>query len=309
MSRKAAYVTLLTKDSYLPGALTLDYSLKSVQSRYSLVVLVTPTLPQQTKDVLVRCGIPFREVQSLRPGDGQYVLAEHDERFADTWTKLRVFELVEYDRVVMLDSDMTVMRNMDELMELDLPADWIAAVHACACNPRQLAHYPKDWIPANCAYTPLIHPTGHTQPASIESSSPRPYTLLNSGLVVLTPSATLARSIVDFLHTSPLVPTFSFPDQDLLAAAFEGKWKPLPWVYNALKTLRAIHKGLWRDEEVRCLHYVLPDKPWKRRVRGGDVVDEATETHRWWWELFDRLVDEIGEDSEMRKLLLANVDN
>jgi lipopolysaccharide biosynthesis glycosyltransferase len=45
----------------------------------------------------------------------------------------------------MLDSDMIVMRNMDELMELDLPEEWIAAVHVCACNPRGLAHYPKDW--------------------------------------------------------------------------------------------------------------------------------------------------------------------
>ena len=48
-------------------------------------------------------------------------------------------------RVVMLDSDMIVMRNMDELMELDLPSDWIAAAHVCACNPRKLAHYPEDW--------------------------------------------------------------------------------------------------------------------------------------------------------------------
>lgn len=221
---------------------------------------------------------------------------------------------------------MIVMRNMDELMELDLPEEWIAAVHVCACNPRRLAHYPKDWyvthtprttahsqydsrIPENCAYTPLLHPTGHTQPSSIEPSSPRPYTLLNSGAVVLTPSATVARSIVDFLHTSPLVPTFSFPDQDLLAAFFKGRWKPLPWVYNAFKTLRTIHKGLWRDEEVRCVHYILPDKPWKKRVRGDDVVDETTETHKWWWEHFDKLVDGIGEDSDTRMLLLANVDN
>jgi hypothetical protein len=164
-------------------------------------------------------------------------------------------------------------------------------------------------IPENCAYTPLLHPTGHTQPSSIESSRPRPYTLLNSGLVVLTPSAAVAKSIVDFLHTSPLVPTFSFPDQDLLSAFFEGRWKPLPWVYNALKTLRSIHKSLWRDEEVRCIHYILPDKPWKKRVRESDVVDETTETHRWWWERFDKLVDELGEDSETRQLLLANVDN
>ena len=164
-------------------------------------------------------------------------------------------------------------------------------------------------IPTNCAYTPLRHPTGHTQPPSIKPSSPRPYSQLNSGLVVLTPSATLANSIVDFLHTSPLIPTFSFPDQDLLSTFFKGRWKPLPWVYNSLKTLRAIHKDLWRDEEVRCLHYVLPDKPWKRRVWGDDVVDESTETHKWWWERFDRLVDETGEDSETGKLLLANVDD
>ena len=44
-----------------------------------------------------------------------------------------------------MDSDMIVMRNMDELMELDLPSDWISAAHACACNPRKLAHYPEDW--------------------------------------------------------------------------------------------------------------------------------------------------------------------
>ena len=31
------------------------------------------------------------------------------------------------------------------LMDLDLPPDWIAGVHACACNPMQLPHYPEDW--------------------------------------------------------------------------------------------------------------------------------------------------------------------
>ena len=88
MSSKAAYVTLLTKDSYLPGALTLEQSLKSVQSRYPLVVLVTPTLPTRTRDVLSRRGIQFREIQPLQPDNGPTISA-HDERFADTWSKLR----------------------------------------------------------------------------------------------------------------------------------------------------------------------------------------------------------------------------
>lgn len=40
---------------------------------------------------------------------------------------------------------MIVRRNMDELMDLELPDDWIASAHACACNPRKLKHYPVDW--------------------------------------------------------------------------------------------------------------------------------------------------------------------
>lgn len=89
MSPKAAYVTLLTKPAYLPGALVLEQCLRSVRSRYPLVTMVTPALPQEARDVLKRKGIKIRDVDSLHPGDGVHQLAAHDSRFADTWTKLR----------------------------------------------------------------------------------------------------------------------------------------------------------------------------------------------------------------------------
>ena len=41
---------------------------------------------------------------------------------------------------------MIVLRNMDELMTLDMPDDHIAAAHVCACNPRGIEHYPNDWF-------------------------------------------------------------------------------------------------------------------------------------------------------------------
>jgi hypothetical protein len=89
MAPNAAYVTLLTKVSYLAGTLVLDYGLKETQSKYPLVVMVTPALPQEGRDVLRKCGIPIREIQSLRPAEGTHNLAAADERFRDTWTKLR----------------------------------------------------------------------------------------------------------------------------------------------------------------------------------------------------------------------------
>ncbi|OBZ79556.1 Galactinol synthase 1 [Grifola frondosa] len=290
MAHKAAYVTLLTKSAYLPGVLVLHHSLVSVRSQYPLVVIATPTLPQDAREVVSKRGIAIREVDQLQPEDGVHNLSAHDSRFADTWTKLRVFELAEYDRVVMLDADMIVMRNMDELMELDLPVDWIAAAHVCACNPRKLPHYPADWIPSNCAHTSVEHPTGLTSPPQITESSPRPYTQLNSGTVVLNPSKELFNSLKHFLVTSPLVPSFSFPDQDLLSAYFKGKWKTLPWCYNALKTLRLIHPLLWRDDEVRCLHYILHDKPWSTPP---GTAGEYEVMNQWWWDRFEKLQEEM----------------
>jgi hypothetical protein len=38
---------------------------------------------------------------------------------------------------------------MDEVFDLPITANQVAAVHVCACNPRKVAHYPKDWQVSN----------------------------------------------------------------------------------------------------------------------------------------------------------------
>jgi len=304
MPPRAAYVTLLTRHNYLPGALVLHRSLLSVGAQHPLVVMVTPSVGQDVKDILTRRGMVVRMVDQLKPRDGTHSLSVHDARFGDTWTKLRAFELTEYDRVVLLDADMVVMRNMDQLMELELPIESIAAVHVCACNPFKLPHYPSDWVPANCAHTPMLHPTALTSPPKITDASPRPYFLLNSGTVVLNPSAPLFDSIQNFLFTTD-ISGFKFPDQDLLAAFFKGNWTPLPWCYNALKTLRNIHKAMWRDEEVRCLHYILAEKPWQVRPGAGGDYEEL---NQWWRKEYEQLRAEMQTaDKEGWALVSANV--
>lgn len=99
------------------------------------------------------------------------------------------------------------------------------------------------------------------------------------------------RQIEGFIDTSPLVPDFKFPDQDLLAAVFYGRWMPLPWKYNALKTLKKIHPSCWKDDEIRMLHYILRDKPW--HYKRGEGPSEYEYMYRWWHDTFDRVIDDL----------------
>lgn len=62
-------------------------------------------------------------------------------------------------------------------------------------------------------------------------------------------------TIVHFLNTSATIATSRFPDQDVISAVFHGRWQPLPWWANALKTERAVHADVWADTEVRLIHY------------------------------------------------------
>lgn len=130
----------------------LNHSLKKQKSAYPLVALYTNTFPEEGHKALDVRGIPKKQVKYLLPSVNKDF--SQDPRFYDCWSKLTPFSLVEYDRVVQLDSDMLVLRNMDELMDLELDPPSMAgkgnrvfaASHACVCNPLRKPHYPKEWF-------------------------------------------------------------------------------------------------------------------------------------------------------------------
>jgi hypothetical protein len=148
------WTTLITNTKYLSGLITLDYSLKKQGSKYPLVALYTDAFPAEGHAALEARGIPKQRIEYLLPKAGKDY--SNDPRFYDCWSKLTPFSLVEYDRVVQLDSDMLVLQNMDELMEMELDGPELggkgkkvfAAGHACVCNPLKKPHYPKDWYAA-----------------------------------------------------------------------------------------------------------------------------------------------------------------
>lgn len=112
----------------------------------------------------------------------------------------------------------------------------------------------------------------------------------NGGLQVVNPSEILYKLILERMQTSSAVENYEFADQSLLSDLFRGRWVALPYTYNALKTLRweDVHAPIWRDQEVKNIHYILSPKPWDEQP--GEGVDE---THKWWWSTnFERLAVE-----------------
>jgi lipopolysaccharide biosynthesis glycosyltransferase len=113
----------------------------------------------------------------------------------------------------------------------------------------------------------------------------------NGGLQVVNPSVGTYQLISAQLD-STMTSNYDFADQSLLGDVFHGRWVALPYVYNALKTLRwkDVHSEIWRDDEVKNVHYILSPKPWDEEGEGSE------ESHGWW-----KRVDAERKNSEKAK--------
>ena len=306
-----AYCTLITRSSYLTGVVILAHTLKKSGSAYPLIVLYTDTLPQSSIRALEleapHSNLILHHVSALLPRDNIHVhlIAE---RFADTWTKLRVFqlhELQQWDKLCYLDADMIILKNMDHVFAKRLPGnDWIAANHACVCNLDKDAWAPAEWTAENCAYSAVQHPRALTAPTPVTPDARPTWHLLNSGMFLFKPSTKLWDDMIEFFNTTPLLSEFKFPDQDFLAEFFRDKWVSLGWQFNALKTMRYWHENIWRDDEVVCLHYIV-DKPWAKRVDEDGVAGYLGRdgvTHTWWWQQYESWRQEREGQGESEEL-------
>ncbi|KAF0709136.1 hypothetical protein As57867_006066, partial [Aphanomyces stellatus] len=178
-TRSFAYATLVATDSYVVGAQVLRASLLAAGSPYPLVIMHTPSVSAAGIEQLEKLpNVQLFPVGLIAPAAAQATSYMFD-RFKDVWTKLRVFELTQFETVVFLDADMLCTQRMDELFGLIDPApDSLVASLACICNPMKLAHYPKSWVPSNCPYWQHEH----GMPKSEDGPK-----YFNSGMMVLHP--------------------------------------------------------------------------------------------------------------------------
>jgi glycogenin len=107
-----SYITVLSTDSYVEGVIVLHRSLMQSGTAYPLLVLTTPNLADRTFQLLNHHGIAYRPIPPIALDTA---LPSHQARWQATYSKLQIFNQIQFDKLVYLDADMLVYQNLDEL--------------------------------------------------------------------------------------------------------------------------------------------------------------------------------------------------
>lgn len=113
-AEKYTYLTVITNERYLPGVYVLAKSLESVNSRYKLTVLVPSDVNDNVEKTLCEWGLSVEKAPKIDVSD--MLNSENKTHYwEETFFKLRAAGLTEFKKIVLLDSDMVVLKNIDHL--------------------------------------------------------------------------------------------------------------------------------------------------------------------------------------------------
>ncbi|PUZ73520.1 hypothetical protein GQ55_2G480300 [Panicum hallii var. hallii] len=293
---KRAYVTFLAGDGdYWKGVVGLAKGLRRVRSAYPLVVAVLPDVPEEHRRKLREQGCVVREIQPVYPPESQTQFAM--AYYVINYSKLRIWEFVEYERMVYLDADIQVYENIDHL--LDLEKGRFYAVMDCFCE-KTWSHTPQYKI-GYCQQCP----ERVSWPEQEQELGPPPPPYFNAGMFVHEPSLGTAKDLLDALVVTPPTP---FAEQDFLNMFFRDVYSPIPPVYNLVLAMLWRHPDKVELGKVKVVHYCAAgSKPWRYTGQEPNMEREDIKMLvKKWWDVFnDESLDYKGPavDGEARQPL------
>lgn len=105
-----SYVCVLSTEDYLDGILVLNENLKNLNSKYPLLCIVNEKIGNEVRKTLENFDIKYKEINSIN-----YEVNGYNHYWKNTFDKLNVFSLIEYEKIVYLDSDFLILSNIDHL--------------------------------------------------------------------------------------------------------------------------------------------------------------------------------------------------
>ncbi|TQD78365.1 hypothetical protein C1H46_036058 [Malus baccata] len=107
--RRLAYVTILhSSEAYVCGAIALARSIRQTNSTKDLVLLADDFITPKSIQGLTAAGWKIKRIQRIRSA-----FAKKGSYNEWNYSKLRVWQLTEYDKAIFIDADLLVLKNID----------------------------------------------------------------------------------------------------------------------------------------------------------------------------------------------------
>ena len=210
--QRFAYVAALwgSAPGFLLGALVLGQALKRSGVKHELVLLHTE-VPENSRTLLTRVWT-LKQVEYIDASSSMFGYRKEGCRFEGVFTKLHALSLTEYDKVLMLDLDLSIKDCPDELFELEAPAALRRGPydhdHGALIDGRRWFAGPRyDWL--QCGG-------------------------INAGVMLLAPDlATYERALADVrADVHPEHTPGGGPEQDYLSRLYVSSWHHISVVWN-----------------------------------------------------------------------------
>lgn len=112
-----AYITLLSNERYVPGVRALNKALRNVETKYPFYCALSHSVPKECELLLESDGIKCLHLSCSVLEVQKRGFNPRYEYWENTFDKLKIWELEQFDKLVYLDSDMLILGNLDHLFE------------------------------------------------------------------------------------------------------------------------------------------------------------------------------------------------
>lgn len=117
-----SYVTLLSSDSYIYGVILLYQSMKDTKTKYPLHVLITDDISEPIIEILRQLNISYSKTNIISMPQ---TLMNHNIQinksrayiWENCFTKFNIFNQTQFDKIIMLDCDILLLKNIDNLFD------------------------------------------------------------------------------------------------------------------------------------------------------------------------------------------------
>ena len=114
---KTAFATYLCNDVFIPGAVALINSLNHHKTQHDVICMVTDGVSEKGRKTLENSGFLLKNIEKIVPNRVEGIKDRYKDNSWMMFTKLNLWRMTEYEKLVFIDADCIVLCNVDEMME------------------------------------------------------------------------------------------------------------------------------------------------------------------------------------------------